>query len=266
MVLHLSNPIASGVNNTNRIENEVASVHFARTALAKLPKHSEIVPAVYSWGELKTGTTLPEKGFGWIMMEARRGVQLDEQFKTWSLDDRKVIVEEIAQILTAIQTQPLPAEVDSFGGLTIKDGQIVSGQPTVIAGGPWRTYEEFWTALLNMELSQSEGSPVLNGWRANGVRERVDKFIGRAVRDLLADVDRDQRAFCHGDFSECSETEPRTRLRAQPRTTCSATRTRRRSRRSSTLTFRWSRTRTTSFTRPSPTLAGTCAPRSSARP
>jgi hypothetical protein len=205
VVLRLSNPIASGVNNTNRIENEVASVHFARTALAKLPKHSEIVPAVYSWGELKTGTTPPEKGFGWIMMEARPGVQLDEQFKTWSLDDRKVIVEEMAQILTAIQTQPLPAKVGSFGGLTIKDGQIVSGQPTVIAGGPWRTYEEFWTALLNMELSQSEESHTLNGWRANGVRERVDKFIGRAVRDLLADVDRNQRVFCHGDFCEYSK-------------------------------------------------------------
>jgi hypothetical protein len=176
-------------------------MHLARAALAKLPKHAAIVPAVHAYGLPKTGTASPEAGFGWMMMETRPGVQLDERFKTWSLDDKKAVVEEIAQIAAAIQTFPLPETVDSFGGLTIKDGKVVSGQPTVALGGPWKTYEEFWVGLLEIELSQADGNPVLEGWRANGVRERVDKFLSQGVRGLLADVEV-TRVFCHGDLSK----------------------------------------------------------------
>jgi hypothetical protein len=60
------------------------------------------------------------------------------------------------------------------------------------------------------ELAQAEESPVLNGWRDNGVRERIDSFMERAVTDLLVGVDGEQRVLSHGDFSTSCKATPST--------------------------------------------------------
>jgi hypothetical protein len=52
-----------------------------------------------------------------------------------------------------------------------------------------------------MALTQAENSPVVLGWRDNGVRERVDNFISNGIESLLQGVDTSKLVLIHGDFS-----------------------------------------------------------------
>ena len=205
-IFRLSNPNADGVNNTNRVENEVAALFLCRQTLSMtLEKYSDIVPGVYDWKPYTPNTdssTSDESDFGWIMMQFRPGVPLDSQFDKLLFSEKKTLVAEIAAIFAVIQGMSLPAGVGAYGSLTVKDGDIVSGQPTIATGGPWEQYRDWWAGMLSMALSQAERSPVLKGWRENGIRDRVDRLIDTGIQTLLAPVDTSKRALIHGDFSK----------------------------------------------------------------
>ncbi|QDS73735.1 hypothetical protein FKW77_004693 [Venturia effusa] len=201
-IFRMSNPKADGVNNTNRIENEIAALHLCRKALSnKSKEYAKIVPAVYDWASQTYPSVPDESGFGWIMMEFLPGVPLDKEFASMEAPQRSEILEQIAIIFSVLQAIQLPSEVDSHGGLTIKNGEIVSGQPTIAHGGPWKSYRGWWEGLLLMAVSQAESSPVLKGWKENGLRGRIDKFIQNGIEPLLKDVDGTKRVLVHGDFT-----------------------------------------------------------------
>ena len=200
-IVRLSNPHGGGMNNTNRVENEVAGMHIARQALAPRGQ-AHLIPRVYAWKEM---TSQEEEGFGWVIMEYMEGTNMDAEYRKLGLEQKKVLAAEVAGIFHAIQSAELPIGVDHFGGLTINDhGNIVSGQATLVKGGPWESYEEYLRAKMEIQLEDVE-TEVIKGWRANGVRERIDKFIYGGKHDSLvkaAGIDIKKFCLVHHDFSK----------------------------------------------------------------
>jgi hypothetical protein len=202
-IFRISNPKAVGVNSNNRVENEIAALFLSREALSRvLPQYAGIVPRIFDWSAQVCSSPLNESEFGWTIMETLSGVPLDSQFDNLPFAEQKELLNEIAGIFAVIQNITLPEGARSFGGLTIKAGEIVSGQSTIAMGGPWNDYSGWWTGLYAMALSQAENSPVVRGWRDDGLRERVNKFISNGIESLLQDVDTSKLVLVHGDFSK----------------------------------------------------------------
>lgn len=201
LVIRLSNPLAEGLNNANRVENEVSSLYLARQALEQAGV-APVVPAVYAWAPKSHGEH--EEGFGWVVTEFKDGSDLDGQFPTLSLGDQVSVLEQIADVLAAIQQAKIPDGAIEYGGLTFVDGKIVSGQITLLEAGPWGTYSALWAAKLQAQLENSEKSPLLQGW-AGDIRERLDRFLSdgaQGVDKVLEEVDGKQRVLVHGDLSK----------------------------------------------------------------
>lgn len=163
----------------------------------------DLIPDTYAWApyrpEIEGG-----KGLGWILSEFRPGEELAKVFSALSLGEKMGIVPQVANILACIQGMELPAGVTKFGGLTFNGvGQIVDGQPPIVEGGPWDTFEDVWHAELRAALRTSEREDlVLLGWKQDGIRDRIDRFVSDGgVRKLLETVNVDERVLVHGSFS-----------------------------------------------------------------
>lgn len=95
----------------------------------------------------------------------------------------------------------LPPGVDRLGGLTItEEGRIISGQetPQGLPGGPWYGYD------VLCQLKAADGNEMIQGWRAHGIRERIETFTGATLRHVIQDagVDMFKLVFVHFDFSQ----------------------------------------------------------------
>ena len=205
LVLRFSNPHARGINNTNRVQNIVAAQHLARQALSASGLQA-VVPAVYAWAPYRPEVQGAD-GLGWILDEFRPGEDMNKVFPDFSLQEKQAILPQIAEIFTAIQGLELPPGVTKFGALTFDDGgNVVDGQMPTLAGGPWETYDEVWLAKLRTALEGSDkGGTVMLGWRPNGVRDRIERFLADGgVEKVLEGVDVDKRVLAHGDFSKSS--------------------------------------------------------------
>lgn len=200
LVIRLSNPLAEGLNNANRVENEVAALCLARQSLQKFGV-SPVVPAVYAWSPSRFQDVPHEEGFGWIMTEFKTGSDLDVQFPNLSLEERVSVIEQMADIFGAIQRTQIPEDAADFGALTFVDGKIVSGQMPLLKGGPWGTYSALWVAKLQAQLDDADNSPLLKGWRNGNIRDRLDRFLADGVDKLLEEVDVTQRVLVHGDLT-----------------------------------------------------------------
>ncbi|KAJ4307572.1 hypothetical protein N0V84_012635 [Fusarium piperis] len=191
VIMRLSNASA-GLNDYNRVENEVAAMHLARTALQPM----QIVPAVYGWGSAS-------KSQGWILMEFMSGAPLDAILPTLvSYNDKKRAIEQVAAIFRGLQTFELPSTIQGFGGFNFDDeGNIVAAQLTLFPRGPYTTYSEMLTSLLKEQLAKSDSSTILQGWRTNGLRSVIEHFIRKDIHALFAQIDTSRRTLVHGDFS-----------------------------------------------------------------
>lgn len=121
---------------------------------------------------------------------------------TW--EDKVAAMEQVAEILVVMQGDKLPESVDSFGSLTFpSDGSIISGQSPLLKGGPWKNHADVWLAKMREQLEWADKSPVVDGWKPNRVRERLEKFFaGTGLSNLLKDVDVNQKVLVHGDLSK----------------------------------------------------------------
>ena len=205
VIFRLSNPFAFGVNDANRLENEIASLELARGALkAAGAEYKATIPAVYAWKTSTYPNPPGESSFGWAFMEFRLGVDLNTVFKEMPFEEKKAVVEQVADVFAALQGAKLPEGVKAYGGLTIDDsGAIVSGQMTTAKGGPWSQYWDLWAGRFRGELSQADESPVIQGWKPNGVRVRIDQFLESGLEKELraAGVDTSLLVLVHGDLS-----------------------------------------------------------------
>lgn len=184
-----------GMNNTNRVENEVAAMELARTAVG------EIVPGVYAW-KAAQGDGSCEEGFGWIVMEYREGEMLDRVFKRMDGAEKKRIVEEVACVFAALQRVKLPEGVSMHGGLTIKNGEIVSGEATLQEGGPGG-YVDAWKNRIDGVLKEADESEVIAGWKGS-LRQRIETFKNEKLEGVLRDagIDMSLLGLVHNDFSK----------------------------------------------------------------
>lgn len=191
-VIRLSNP-AAGLNDQNRVENEVATMSLFRHALSHFPV--QLVPAVYDWASAANGQ-------GWILQEYMNGRPLDKAFEIMSLEDKKELLMQMAEILYALQHYQLPSTIKEYGGLTFDEaGNIISAPMTLHPCGPFQNYEELYTGILQSQLATVEANPWVKGWRLNGVRERLDNFISKGLGPVIRNVSSHQKILVHGDFS-----------------------------------------------------------------
>lgn len=59
-----------------------------------------------------------------------------------------------------------------------------------------------WVAKLQTQLREADKNPLLQGWAAGGLRERIDEFIVTGdVCKILEGVDINQKVLLHGDLS-----------------------------------------------------------------
>lgn len=202
LVVRLSNPHAEGLNNANRVENEVASQYLVRQSLEK-DNRPLVVPAVYAWGPCRFDEHPDETGFGWSILEFKQGSDLDALFPTLSREAQISVIEQIADSFLSIQRTRLPESVTHFGALTFNEsGQIVTGQMPLVVGGPWDTYTSLWTAKLKAQLLDSDKSSLLRGWKYDGIRERLENFLASGgVSRILGTEDISERVLIHGDLS-----------------------------------------------------------------
>jgi hypothetical protein len=208
LVVRLINPLAEGLNNTNRVENEVAAAYLVRESLEKTGL-GPLVPATYAWAPCKYPDIANENGLGWTISEFKQGADLNENFWGLELADMKGVVEQIADLLGAVQDVRLPRSASKFGALSIEDGKVVSGQMPLVPDGPFATYAEVWIARFRSMLRDADKSPLLQGWKPSGIRGRLDIFIqSGGVQETLQGVDVRQRALVHGDFCMLSTLNP----------------------------------------------------------
>ncbi|KAI2934822.1 hypothetical protein CBS147321_9114 [Aspergillus niger] len=189
-ILRMSNPLAS------RIENEVAAMSLARQGLESYrPGLGSLIPKIYTFcSKPSHPDDLP-----WVLMECKSGVPLDEFFPSQSETIKKSIIEQVTDILSGLRNCPLPSVI-TYGGLGLSsDGSIISAEMTTTNGGPWSTYEMLLKARLQHELHDADTSPVINGWRDHGVRERLESLINRFTAPNLSDSDT--RVLIHGDLT-----------------------------------------------------------------
>lgn len=163
--------------------------HLVRQSMAHagLP---QLVPAIYAWMPTTITNAVNEKSFGWIISELRIGVDLDSEFSSLKMQDKEQIREQMANVLKAIETAELPEGATKFGGVTFdSEGRIVSGQAPLRAGEPVKSYAEWRVSKLRGQLQEAAQSPVIQGWKYNGVDARIEKFLAaNGPGEILSDV------------------------------------------------------------------------------
>lgn len=191
VVMRLSNSRA-GLNNQNRVQNEVAAMTLVREAL----EPRQIIPAIYGWASAA-------KDQGWILMEHMSGTPLDASFQTMCSDEEKMrVLREVASIVLSLQQFELPKTIQLFGGLSFDcEGKIVSAPLTVFHGGPFETYQEMITTILKEQLAAADKNPIIRGWQKNGIRPRLDRFISEKVGRIMQKANAENKRLIHGDFS-----------------------------------------------------------------
>lgn len=190
-----SNPL-TGMNNTNRVENEVAFMTLARQALTN-SKYSHIVPDVYTWASTSTGQ-------GFTMQQYMRGTMPARGFDALSLQDKSVVFGQMSDILALLQRFKIPRTVDRFGGLKFDEqsGEVISAQMAIFTGDPSLTYKDLLRNIFRVKLGEADDNPVMRGWKENGVRVRLDDFIDNRLDDIFKNHNDTQKVLVHGDFSK----------------------------------------------------------------
>ena len=183
-IFRIGNPKAM-FNHAVKVENTVATMQLVRQALADWKMF--IVPKVYAWS--KTGGP---SGNGWILEEFMSGANIEPEFhSSLSADQQRLVLRQVAEVLKAVQDFELPAAAARFGGVAfdqINDGSVVSG-PFVIEPytDPYPDMESFYREMLQAQLAEADKT-VANGWRENGLRERLDAFAQEGLDTLLSET------------------------------------------------------------------------------
>lgn len=190
----------TGINNTNRIESEVAFMMLVREALAS-SKYRHIIPDVYAWAPTSSGPS----GQGFSMQEYKWGTIPYRGFDKLSLEDKSVVFGQMADILALLQKFEVPGTVEKFGGLKFDgEGRIISAQMSLYKGEPTTSYKDFMTAIFRVKLQEADENPVIQGWRGNGVRARIEQFINVRLGEILKGYEGVRKSLVHSDFSKFS--------------------------------------------------------------
>lgn len=86
-------------------------ISLAASALSGFEPH--VVPSVYGWSSAATPSSQ-----GWILQELMPGTPLDESFESMHLDQKKIILAQMAKFLKVLQDFALPESITGYGGVT----------------------------------------------------------------------------------------------------------------------------------------------------
>lgn len=203
LIIKLSNARASDANNANRVPNDVAAQHLVRQSLAAA-RLDPLIPDVYAWAPASLTDEIREKNFGWIISEFRAGVDLNTVFPDLANDAREKVLKQIAAAFAAIQAVKLPETVTKFGGIAFnKQGQIISAEAPFRQINPMvDSYVEFKFGNLRKRFVSAGKSPVIRGWKTDGVDARIEQFLSsNGPERILSGVDLAQKSLVHADFS-----------------------------------------------------------------
>jgi hypothetical protein len=197
LIVRLTNPDTEGMSMANRVENDVAIISLASAALSGFQPH--VVPRVYGWG-----SAAPQSGStqGWILQELMPGCPLNEAFGTMDRGQKNRAFAQMAALLKRLQSYKLPDSITGFGGVAFDGaGRIVSAPMPTVGAGPWPSYEAHFKGRLEAALKKADDNKYIKGWEANGLRERLDKFVAEGVpAQFRALSSKDDRAVIHADF------------------------------------------------------------------
>ncbi|KAI0107221.1 kinase-like domain-containing protein [Nemania sp. FL0031] len=195
-IVRLTNPDAEGMNPETRVENEVAMINLAAAALRSF--QPSVVPSVYAWGSAAT-----KSAQGWIIQQLMPGESVDESFPSMDIQEKKLILSQMAKLLKALQDYQLPESITGFGGVTFdENGRIVSAAMPSVGAGPWLSYESSFKGRLEVELQEADANKYVQGWRANGIRDRLDAFVQRGVPSQFESLKTaHDKAIIHADFT-----------------------------------------------------------------
>lgn len=193
---------ADGLNNENRIQNEVASSMLARQALVAAGL-GRLVPDIYAWAPPTSLESTEEKHFGWIISEYKNGSDLDKCFPTLSNEKQTEAVAEMAAILWALQNATLPLSVTQVGGITFDEtGTMVSGKSSLTEDGPWPNFADIWISKLRKRLVAVTDDAIRAAPADNQIFQRIEAFISNGgIQKLLSGLGA-TRCLVHGDFSK----------------------------------------------------------------
>ena len=191
-IVRLPNPV-SGYNDKIRVENEVAAKTIPRDA--QQAKYPDFVPRVFGWVSAKHGQ-------GWMLQEFMAGGPLLNDFNRMSDIDKASILSQMADVLTVLQRYQLPATVRDFGGLDFgPSGEYISAPISILDAGPFTTYEDLVKATIQSKLAKADSDPQVQGWRANGVRARLERFIAKGLHEAMKNMESFPKVLVHADFS-----------------------------------------------------------------
>ena len=103
-------------------------------------------------------------------MQDKPGKPLSKFIEGFTPQDRAAAEGQVADVFARLQSAPLPASVESYGGLTIakidasgdfatdEAGDVVSGKMDAMCSnaGPWKDYGGYWKARLDLELEKAQ--------------------------------------------------------------------------------------------------------------
>jgi hypothetical protein len=193
LVIRLSNAEAN-LNEAVRVENEVAAMVLMRSALAGFGTRV-IVPDVYNW----QGASRDQQGY--IVEQFMEGDQFCDDFGRMKRDDQKILLDQIADIFKAIQMFQLPDSIHGYGGLGFDEaGRVITGPTAIPCGGPFTSVADMYSQFVRLQIDMSEKSSLLDGWKGNDIRERLEQFHSKGLPALIEKLTDQRPTLIHGDF------------------------------------------------------------------
>lgn len=117
-------------------------------------------------------------------------------------EDKVFILRQMADVLTVLQRYQLPSTIRGYGGLDFgPSAEYISAPMSILDGGPFATYEEFVRATIQSKLVKADTDPQVEGWHANGVRARLDKFVAEGLHAAMENMGSFPKVLVHADFS-----------------------------------------------------------------
>lgn len=185
-----------------RVPNEVAFTNLARAALAPyFPIRT--VPLIFGWADKASGR-------GWILREWLAGeTPTVDELNALGSEQKTFVFQQTATVVKALQDYELPATIARYGGLGYDaEGRYENTLMTLPCGGPFSTFEQLLKETCKRQMALSDTSDIVKGWRGDGIRERLEKFLAQGLDGVLAHVPEDRPTLVHGDLSEylCTST------------------------------------------------------------
>jgi hypothetical protein len=189
LVVRVTNP-ASQMGVHVSMAKEVAGLAFVRQGAPHVP-----VPDVYAWSADKDWGYMVLQHLPGLLAETHVDICLTSNlgmnglkvFEEASLETKAKLAPHFANLLKDLQSIPIPEWTHPFGGFSFdQNSQIVTGPHPLGYGGPYQTVFDYQRGMFDSQLVMADANDTLQGWRASGIRERIETF--RANPDGLEKV------------------------------------------------------------------------------